>query len=103
MKCEDVRELLSDYVSDGMDSALAVSVENHMAGCAGCRQEAAGLKTIWQSLNELAVVETPQYFHENLMTRVNAAINSQEEAVARRRSAWDWRALFKPRALAYAA
>jgi len=103
MKCEDAKELFSEFVSGDIEAALAVSLENHLSGCTDCSQCVGELRAVWSSLDQLEIVEPPQFFHENMMSRINAAIDSAEEAEARRRAAWDWRSLFKPRTLAYAA
>jgi hypothetical protein len=58
---------------------------------------------VWTDLAELAVVDTPPYFHENLMHRINTELESHATSAARRRSFWDLRGMFQPRAFAAAA
>jgi hypothetical protein len=103
MKCEEAGELFSEYITCDIENALAVTLENHLAGCADCRQAVAGVKGVWSSLDEMEIVEPPLYFHENLMSRIYAAENSREEAEATRRATFGWRKMFAPRSLAYAA
>jgi len=102
MQCQHVHENLSDYVAGQLDRALAITLENHVLHCASCREEVAGFRRMWSLLEELPAVDTPLYFHENLMHRVNADIDRIAAANANRRALWNWRSLFQPRALAAA-
>ncbi|HZP81380.1 MAG TPA: zf-HC2 domain-containing protein [Chthonomonadaceae bacterium] len=103
MQCQQARELFSDYVAESMENALAVSLENHLAVCTACREEVAGLRRVWAALEQAPLIEPPMFLHENIMHRLDAARAEAEEAAARKRAVWDWRALFRPRALAYGA
>ncbi len=97
MQCQKAQELFSDYIAGQTDRALAVSLENHLAACATCREEVAGLRRVWSSLDALPPVEAPPFFHENLMHRI---LLEQDKAAEARR--WDWKALFRPRSPAFA-
>jgi len=103
MKCDYAQELFSDYIMGETDRAITVSLENHLTECAPCREIVAGLRQVWTALDDMPVEEPPLYFHENLMHRLDAERAAAEDAAARKRAVWDWRALFRPRALAYAA
>ena len=102
MNCKNATELLSDYVSGQMDRALTVSLENHLATCDNCRKEADGLRWAWSLLDQTPVVDTPPFFHENLMSRIAAETEQAEAEAARKRALWDWKAWFRPRTMAYA-
>ncbi|HZT41746.1 MAG TPA: zf-HC2 domain-containing protein [Chthonomonadaceae bacterium] len=101
MQCEHAQELFSDYLAGEMDRALAVSMENHLAACAVCREEVAGLRRVWSALDEMPVVDPPPHFHEDLMRRLE--VERAPVVAMPRPQTWDWRALFRPRQLAYAA
>jgi len=103
MHCTDVLEFSSDYIAGQMDRALAVSLENHLASCSECRERIEGLRHVWTTLDQMPTVDPPPFFHENLMSRITAEQTQAEEEAARKRALWDWRALFRPRALAMAA
>ncbi len=99
MKCLKAQELFSDYVVGLTDRAMSVSLENHMTDCAGCREEVAGLRRVWSSLDSLPTVEAPPYFHENLIQRIDM---EQARAEEQARQRWSWRSLLRPRAPAFA-
>ena len=42
----DVRDLLPDYLHDRLESSTRMSVEQHLAGCAACREELALLRDL---------------------------------------------------------
>ncbi len=71
MKCEEIGELLPDYLQGRLDSDLAVQVEKHLAGCAECREEAA----LWESL-ALLPEEQPS---AALADRFKAMLESYQE------------------------
>lgn len=101
MQCENAQELFSDYVAGEMDRALTVSLENHLNACAQCREKVAGLRSVWKTLNEMPVIEPPVLLHANIMERLDA--ERAKEIESPRRAVWDWRSLFRPRTLAFAA
>src|SRR5579883_3258455 len=101
MQCAHARELFSDYIEGATDRALAVTLQTHIASCAQCRDEVEALQRVWQTLDALPVEEPPAFFHENLMHRVLATEDAASREAAAR-PVWDWRALFRPRSLAFA-
>jgi anti-sigma factor RsiW len=36
LSCQEIVELVTDYVEDAMDAELRASFEAHLAGCEGC-------------------------------------------------------------------
>ncbi|HLV78824.1 MAG TPA: zf-HC2 domain-containing protein [Chthonomonadaceae bacterium] len=104
MQCAHAQELFSDYLSGEMDRPMAVSIENHLAACPACREEVAGLRRVWAALEQVPVVSPPPGFHNDLMRRLEAASAPAVTAARPRQSVRDtWRALFRPRQLAFAA
>ena len=53
MKCEEIAELLPDYLHGSLQHAQVRQVEEHIAQCADCRDEVA----IWEKLSLLPVEE----------------------------------------------
>jgi hypothetical protein len=103
MLCETAQEHFSDYIAQELDRAMTLSLENHLNSCESCREEVATLRRTWSALEEMPLVEPPMFFHENLMSRLATEQAQVEEAAASRRAPWDWRALFRPRQLAFGA
>jgi hypothetical protein len=101
MQCQHARELFSDYVEKTLDRALSVSLENHLETCSACREEVEGLRHVWTMLDEMPLEEPSLYFHENVMSRLDAERAAVEETAARKRAFWDWKAWFRTPALAY--
>ena len=51
MSCEQIGELLPDYLQSSLSRAQKDAVEAHLAECADCRDEVA----VWQKLAQLPV------------------------------------------------
>ena len=102
MQCHQAQELFSDHIAGHLDPALNLTLENHLRSCATCRAESVGLRRVWAALEALPSVEPPAFFHENLMHRVGVEQSTAAEAARRRRSLWNWRALFQPRSPVFA-
>lgn len=99
MQCQKAQELFSDYVDEKLDRAMHVSLENHIAGCGGCRETVSDLQRVWLMLDEMPSVEPSPFFHANLMDRIRMEEEKAQEAA--RKKQWDWRTLFQPRSLAW--
>ncbi len=102
MQCKQAQELFSDHLAGQLDPALNVTLENHARSCATCSGEIAGLRRVWASLDALPSVETPPFFHENLMHRLQIEQDKVTEAAQRKREGWNWRSLFLPRSPVFA-
>jgi len=103
MKRDSAKELYSDYLTGDLDDALKVSVENHLAEDTDSRTEVDAMRRVWTQLDAMPRVDTPAYFHENIMSRLDAELARETEQSAARTAVWDWRTLFRPRQLAVAA
>ena len=71
MKCEEIGELLPDYLQGRLSSDLAGEVEKHLTGCAVCGEEAA----LWKKL-ALLPEEQPS---PALESRFKAMLESYQE------------------------
>src|SRR5215472_11706061 len=71
MKCEEIEELLADYLRGNLNSERAVLVEEHIAQCRRCGQEVE----LWNKL-ALLPVEQPS---PSLRTRFQAMLESYQE------------------------
>lgn len=103
MQCDLAQQFFSDYVTGTVDSALLVTLEHHLATCEGCRETVSELKSLWSTLDQMPVVEPSPNFHSALMERIYEQQNGLERPIVVPRKAWNWRRIFQPTVLAYAA
>jgi anti-sigma factor RsiW len=83
---------LIEYLDGRAKPAERRAVEEHLAGCAGCRARADEFRTLWGALDDLPAISPSPAFDASLRARIAA------EPV--RRGLWGW--LPSPR-LAFAA
>ena len=43
MKCEEIQEVLADYLGDELDASCTVALERHLGTCPSCRREVESL------------------------------------------------------------
>lgn len=53
MNCSDVRSLLDEFIDNDLDPGRAVEVEDHIARCASCAEEARVVRNLRQSAQQL--------------------------------------------------
>lgn len=100
MHYQHAQELFSDYVEGKLDPALTLSLENFLASNPEAAAEVEALRRVMGVLNTIPDIEPPRYFHANIMARLEMEQEKEAEAALRSRSVWDWRSLFRTRALA---
>ncbi len=59
MTCQQVVQLLTDYLEGALPAADRARVEEHLAGCEGCTAFLAQLRTTGRVVAGLAAVEVP--------------------------------------------
>lgn len=52
MNCNDIKNLLADYLGDELESAERMQFESHLSTCAPCRAEVAGLRRVQSQLQD---------------------------------------------------
>jgi hypothetical protein len=57
MKCEQYEELFAGFVNNEITPADRKKLEDHLMGCAGCREELAEMQKVWDLMD---VVEAPE-------------------------------------------
>ncbi|HXL81946.1 MAG TPA: anti-sigma factor [Pyrinomonadaceae bacterium] len=80
MSCQETKRSLSQYVDDELSSTLRTALETHIDSCPVCRAELVELRTIRNSLRQLARPAPPM----SLLPAINDAL--MIEAAARRQS-----------------
>jgi hypothetical protein len=72
MKCERIRELLSDYINGDLTQAVRSLVEIHLESCGSCRKELAKLERMRSILRSFQPVEPPYGFTQRVLASYRA-------------------------------
>lgn len=88
MKCERVRELLSDYYEGALDFALAEVIKGHLEKCESCRLEFQQMKSLWGMLDSIPSAEPPAYFRQNIISQLQSMQEKQQKPSPRSWRGW---------------
>jgi hypothetical protein len=72
MKCEDIQELIIEYIEGNLNDKDTRRVEEHLASCENCLTEWADMKSVWSKLDDM-IIEEPS---DNLRKNFNNMIDS---------------------------
>ena len=53
MKCEEIRDLILDYLSGTLDSRMKSQIDEHTLSCSDCRQEIDAMSLVWQKVGDI--------------------------------------------------
>ena len=70
MNCTDVRENLSAYIDDMLDSKMRDLMDAHLSMCKACREELASMRALVEELGDMGEMKAPQDFLETLHERL---------------------------------
>ena len=59
MRCEEVRERFAEYLAGSLDAGVAQELEQHVASCAECQAEFAGIEPLWKALGRIPAPPIP--------------------------------------------
>jgi len=76
MKCEQVREKLSEYLDGVLDRDTSALIESHLASCTHCQAEVQVLTEAKRAVASLPVVDPPPGFSQRVMSRVREETES---------------------------
>ena len=82
LTCDQVSELISEYIDGELDTATTEAVASHIDNCDACRQLYEEISAVCRAVSEAGEVQIPDGLHERIMDSVNA----QKRASRRRRS-----------------
>lgn len=68
--CRECRDRLSAYREGELDDSLRKKMDGHLAGCADCRAELAGLNQMIQQLKGLPPVSVPSDFRSRVWQKI---------------------------------
>jgi len=85
MKCEEYRDLFTDYINKDLSIAERQNMDQHLAACPECVAELKGMEALW---NVMGTIETPEP-SAHLKVKFQAMLNTYKEEVAQQQpSAW---------------
>lgn len=70
MECDEIKELLSDYVDDLLDAEPRAIVDQHLLTCTRCQEELDSLRALVRELAAMKPVEPPKDFLNQLHMRL---------------------------------
>jgi hypothetical protein len=70
MNCDEIRELLSEYVDGELDVKTKALVDEHLSACKGCEGKLASLKALVNELGSLESVAPPRDFLDQIHERM---------------------------------
>jgi anti-sigma factor RsiW len=82
MNCNDIKNLLADYLGNELESAERTQFESHLSTCAPCRAEVAGLRQVQSELTDAPDIS------------IELADQRSRCLEIRRRRAWPMRTVF---------
>ena len=92
MKCEEIAELLPDYLQGSLKAPQDDLVERHIEECTDCREDVA----IWKKLSLLPVEQPSAGSRERFEAMLNAYQTGRNDKASaefereKRRSVWNW-------------
>ena len=82
MNCNNIKNLLADYLGDELESTQRVEFELHVSTCASCRVEVTGLQQVQSALTDAPDISIEQADQHSRCLEI------------RRRRAWPMRTMF---------
>ena len=82
LTCEQVSELISEYIDGELDDATAAAVASHIDNCDDCRRLYDEISAVCRAVHNIGEVQVPDGLHERIMT----TIRTQKRATRRRRT-----------------
>ncbi len=82
MNCNDIKDLLADYLGDELKSVEQTQFQSHLSTCASCRTEVAGLRQVQSALTDAPDISIDQADQRSRCLEI------------RRRRAWPMRTVF---------
>ena len=81
MKCEEIIELLDDYIDEMLPPEQRDLVSTHVSACASCRQELASMQLLCDALRNYPVKPSSRGFADNILRNARRAHNRGRPAM----------------------
>ncbi|GIV10146.1 MAG: hypothetical protein KatS3mg019_2237 [Fimbriimonadales bacterium] len=88
MRCEQVKNLLNEYIEGSVNEALRERVQAHLDKCTACEREWRLTQAMWRGLSAMPEVVPPADLHARIMTHVRA--NTRTREAQQRVAFWRW-------------
>lgn len=65
MNCDDVKELIIEYIEGSLDRDNRRSFDEHLSSCAECETELVNMKSLWLKLDDIEMEEPSEALKKN--------------------------------------
>jgi hypothetical protein len=72
MKCEDIQELIIEYIEGGLNDRDTRRVDEHLASCENCLKEVADMKSVWAKLDDMEMKEPSDKLKKNFKNMIDS-------------------------------
>ena len=72
MKCEDIQELIIEYIEGSLNSEDTRRVEEHLASCENCLKEVGHMKSVWAKLDNMEMKEPSDNLKKNFKNMIDS-------------------------------
>jgi len=79
MKCTFDKDQFTRLLTDPPDETRRMELEQHLAGCAECREEFAEVQKLWNLMADVPAIEPPASMRVNFQTMLNTYKGAVEE------------------------
>jgi hypothetical protein len=79
MKCEQYEELFAGFIDDNITPADREKLEEHLVGCAGCREELAAMQKVWDLMDTVEVPEPSDHMRVKFYAMLDTYKDSAQE------------------------
>ncbi len=79
MKCSFDKDQFTRLLTDPPDEVRRIELEQHLAGCAECREEFGSVQKLWNLMGDVPAQEPPASLRVNFQTMLNTYKGALEE------------------------
>jgi hypothetical protein len=72
MECNNIKELIIDYMDGSLDKKEAEKVDSHLLSCEECRAELETMKSIWFDMDNLEMEKVSDHLKKNIDNMIDS-------------------------------
>ena len=80
MKCEEIRVMIPDYLSESLDRQVKSQIDEHTLSCIDCQREIEALALVWSKMEDLPEEEPGPAVRTRFYTMLEAYNHGIENA-----------------------